>query len=93
MRIFAVHFWHSEGWSSRTEALLEAVMKRSRTTKHPWLLACDANMSREDFEKSIWFQKDRMHVITQKECQRADQKKCQMRMGGEKVYDYVISMQ
>ena len=63
LRIFSVHFWHSEGWTLRNEALLEAVLKRTWTTKHPWLIACDANMSPEDFEKSLWFRKDRMHVI------------------------------
>ena len=29
----------------KNEALLEAVVKQARTTKHPWLTACDANMS------------------------------------------------
>ena len=33
------------------EALLEAVLKRARVTQHPWLIACDANMSPKDFEK------------------------------------------
>ena len=58
LRTFSVYFWRSEGWTSRNEALLEAVLKRTRTTKHPWLIACDANMSPEDFEKSSWFRKD-----------------------------------
>ena len=40
LRISSVHFWHSEGWSSRNEALLEVVLKRSRTTKNPWLSKC-----------------------------------------------------
>ena len=53
MRIFAVYFWHSEGWTLRNEALLEAVLKRARVTQHPWLVACDA----------LWFQKNRMHVV------------------------------
>ena len=35
LRIFSVYFWHSEGWTSRNEALLEAVLKRTPTTKHP----------------------------------------------------------
>ena len=35
LRIFSVCLWPSEGWSSRNEALLEAVLKRTRTTKHP----------------------------------------------------------
>ena len=61
--MFAAYFWHTEGWSPRCEAILEAVLKRARTTKHPWLIACDANMSPEKFEKSLWFRKDQMHVI------------------------------
>ena len=44
--------------------ILEAVLKRTRTTKHPWLIACDANMSPEDFEKSLWFRKEQMFVIS-----------------------------
>ena len=55
LRIFAVYFWHSEGWTPRNEALLEAVLKQARTT-HQWLIAYDANMCPEDFEKSLWFQ-------------------------------------
>ena len=63
LRLFSVYLWHSEGWLSRNEALLEAVLKRTRTTKHPWPKARDANMRPEDFEKSLWFRKDQMHVI------------------------------
>ena len=35
----------------RNEALFEAVVKRARTTRHVWLVACDANMCPEDFWK------------------------------------------
>ena len=28
LRIFSVYFWHSEGWTPRNEAILEAVLKR-----------------------------------------------------------------
>ena len=51
LRVFSVYFWHSEGWTPRNEAIVEAVLKRARTTKHPWLIACDADTSPEDFEK------------------------------------------
>ena len=51
LRIFSVSFWHSEEWTPRNEALLEAVLKQARTTRHPWLIACDANMCPGDFEK------------------------------------------
>ena len=65
-RIFSVYFWHSEGWTPKDEALLEAVRKRARTTRHPWLIACDANMCPEDFEKSLWFRRETMHVVAPK---------------------------
>ena len=54
MRIFAAFFWHSVRWSPRNEAILEAVLKRARTTTQPWLIACDANMGPEDFEKKTF---------------------------------------
>ena len=53
MQVFSVYLWHSEGWTPRNETLLEAVVKRARTTKHPWLIACDANMSPEDLEMNV----------------------------------------
>ena len=77
LRIFPVYFWHSEGWSSRSEALLEAVLIRTRTTKHPWLIACGANTSPEDFEKSLWFWRDQMHVIAPAGVSTCRSKKCQ----------------
>ena len=62
MRMFLANFQHTEGRSPRNEAILGPVLKRARATKHPWLVACDANMSPVDFEKSLCFRKDRMHV-------------------------------
>ena len=56
----SVYFWHSEGWTPRNEALMEAVDKQVRTTRHPWLIACDANMCPEDFKKSPWFRSRHM---------------------------------
>ena len=53
LRVFSVYFWHSEGWTPRNEALLEAVLKQARKTRHPWLTACDANTCPEDFEESL----------------------------------------
>ena len=51
IRVFSVYLWHSEGWTLRNEALLEAVLNRARVTKHSWLVACDANTSPAEFEK------------------------------------------
>ena len=55
LRVFAVYFWHSEGWTPRKESLMEETVKQARTTRHPWLMACDANMDRQNVRKSAWF--------------------------------------
>ena len=67
LRVFSVYFWHSEGWTVRNEAPLEAVLKQARTTRHTWLIACDANMCPEDFEKILWFQRGLTRVVAPKE--------------------------
>ena len=41
----------SEGWTPRNEALMEAVLKQVGTTRHTWLIACDANTCPEYFKK------------------------------------------
>ena len=71
----------------RNEAILEAVLKSARTTKHPWLTASDANMSPEDFEKSLWFRKDQMHVIAPDGVPMCRSKKAKV---VEEGYDFVI---
>ena len=50
----AMRFWHSEGWRPRNEALMEAATQ-ARTKRHPWLVACDANMDPQGFRRSRWF--------------------------------------
>ena len=65
--VFSVYFWHSEGRTARNEALLEAVVRQAKTTRHPWLVACDAYMCPEDCEKSLWFQRELTHVVAPKE--------------------------
>ena len=87
MRMFAACFWHTEGWSPRNEAILEAVLKRARTTKHPRLMASDATMSPEDFGKSFWFRKDQMHVIAPEGVSTCRPKNAEGEWV-EKVYDY-----
>ena len=37
-------------------------MRQARSTRHKWLIACDANMCPEDFEKSLWFQSRHMFI-------------------------------
>ena len=48
LHIFAVYFWHSEGWTTRNEALLEAIV-RTRDSPLPWLTARDANTEPDAF--------------------------------------------
>ena len=33
------------------------VVQQMKTTRHPRLIACDANVCAEDFKKSLWFKK------------------------------------
>ena len=42
-------------------------MKQAKTTRHPRPAACDANMRLEDFEKSLWFPRETMHVVASEE--------------------------
>ena len=74
LRVFSVYFWHSEGWTPRYEALLEPVLKHASMSRHPWLVACDANMCPEDFEKSFCFQSEEMCVVFRKKRRHADKK-------------------
>ena len=62
MRVFSFYLWHSEGWTPRNEALMDAVVKQVRITRHPWLTACDANMCPEDFRKSLWLKSRHMFI-------------------------------
>ena len=62
MRVFAVYFWHSEGWTPRNEALVEAVVKQARTARHLRLVARDANMSPVDLKESLWYKSRDMFI-------------------------------
>ena len=55
-------------------------MKRARISKHPWLVACDADMSPEDFEKSLWLRKNQMHVAAPEKASTCRSKKCKRRV-------------
>ena len=87
LRIFSVYFWRSD---AENEAVLAAVLKRARTTKHPWLIACDANISPEDSEKRQWFRNDRMHVTAPEGVSTCRSKNAE-REWVQKVYDHVIA--
>ena len=65
-------------------------MKRVKVTRHPWLIACDANMCPEDFEKSLWFQKEQMYVVVPKEASTCRSKGPKGEWI-ERTYDYVIA--
>ena len=92
MRVFSVCFWHSEVWTPRNEALLETVLKQARTTRHPWLTACDANVGPEDFEKSLFsfIKGSRCMCWLRKKRPRAG-RKAQKGEWIDKTYDCVIA--
>ena len=90
LRVFSVYFWHSDGWTPRNEALLEAVVRQAKTTRHQWSVACDANMCPEDFEKSLWFRREWMHVVAPKEAPTCRSKGPKGEWI-ERTYDYVIA--
>ena len=50
--IFAVYFWHSEGWNVRNDALMSAVLKRVVSIGSHWIVRCDANMDPTTFAGS-----------------------------------------
>ena len=70
--------------------MLEAVLKQAKTTRHPWWVACDANMCPEDFEKEPRFQIERMHVVVSKEASTCRSKGPKGEWI-ERIYDYVIA--
>ena len=59
---FAVSLWHSEGGTPRQEALMVVVVKQARTTKHLWLVACDATMDPTDIERGLWLKEKFMFM-------------------------------
>ena len=90
MRVFSVYFWHTEGWTPRNEALLEAVVKQAKATRHPWLIARDATMSPEDFEKIMWFPSRLMFILAPKEASRCRSKGPKGEWI-ERTFDYIIA--
>ena len=93
MHVLSVYYWHSEGWTSRNEALMEAVVKQARTTRHPWLIACDANICPEDFRKSLWFKRRHMFIEAPEEGISTCRSKGPKGELIERSYDYVTSLQ
>ena len=94
MRLFAVCvFWHSEGWTARNKALMWAVVKQARSTKHPWLFACDANMDPEMFKKSTWHKDKYMFIeVPGEENLHLSTPRAQNGELIERTFDYTIAI-
>ena len=56
LRVFCVVFLALRRTDTEELALMEAVVKQVRTTRHPWLVTCDANMDPAGFRKALWFE-------------------------------------
>ena len=65
-----VCFWHSEGWTPRSEALLEAVVKQARVTKH----VVGEYVSRRCCEKSFVPMGTGCMLWPRKKCRHAGQR-------------------
>ena len=72
MRIFAASFWHTVEWTPRNEAILETVLKRTRTTK--------ASMDPRRFRKTFGFERSNARDSTRRSV-NVQIKKCQRGMG------------
>ena len=68
---------------------LKQFLKRTRTTKHPWLIACDANMTPEDFEKKPLVSKRANANVRDGTRWSVN---VQIEKWVEKVYDYVFCL-
>ena len=66
----------------------KAGLPRNETTRHPWLIACDANKCPQYFEKSLKFQREEMHVVAPKEASTCRSKGPKGEWI-ERTYDYV----
>ena len=53
--VFAVYFWHSEGWTVCNEELMKAVLRRVAITKNLFDYSCDSNMEPRDFQFGHWY--------------------------------------
>ena len=40
---YAVWFWHTEGWTTRNEALTEAVLNSAVSSESQWMTLCGGN--------------------------------------------------
>ena len=91
MRLLSVYSWHLEGWTPRNEALMEIVVKHLRTSWHPWLIACDANMCPEDSKKSLRFRSRHMFIKAPGEGVSTGRSNGPFDELNERTYDYVIA--
>ena len=67
-------------------------MKKAKATRHLWLVACDANMSPEDFEKSMWFQREAdVYVVDSEGGVDLQSQKAQKVSGSTEPMMYIIA--
>ena len=75
MHVFTVYFSHSEGWTTRSEGLVKALLRRVANTKSLWIIVCDANMEPRDFQFCDWYVKALASVASFYGAKSADGKK------------------
>ena len=62
---FTMYFWHSEGWSIRSEELIRAALSRVAATKSHWIIACETNMEPVQSNVGDWFAAARSQIRVQ----------------------------
>ena len=69
----------------------EVVLEKLRTSRYPWLTACGAILSPEDFKKSMWNRSRHMFIKAPGKDVSTCRSKCLSGDLMERTYDYVIA--
>ena len=76
--MFAVFFWHSEGFTARNEFMMQGGVEQIAGERSPWLIACDAKMEPCQFCEGEWCGALKQNLLFRCRSQGVDpQEKCQ----------------
>ena len=83
--VVSVYLWHTEQWSARNHAIMEAVFQLAKSMACPWILAGDFNMSPECMLASEWPEllAGQVHAV------REPRGTCRT-SGGPRTYDFFV---
>ena len=67
------------------------LVKQARSTRRPWLVACDVNMDPDGFRKSLWLKEECVSIEAPEQGISTSRSKCSKGEAIERTYDYVIA--